>query len=159
MGVNPALAHFPDWSCSLVAARLARSLGLLIEHRRWTHCGFESVANLRKRLADYTIRDVITRVEELEGELYVNFQEVVSAGRQSQVFARERIEGDGLGAFQALRFLPRGPSYFLIITQKPTPIPPARGVAACERAAGFAGFGRAASRFGSSRFALARPRG
>jgi hypothetical protein len=43
--------------------------------------------------------------------------------------------------------------------QKPTPIPLARGVAACKRAAGFAGFGRAASRFGSSRFALARPRG
>jgi hypothetical protein len=47
----------------------------------------------------------------------------------------------------------------LIDTQKPTPIPPARGVAACERPAGFSGFGRAASRFGCSRFALARPRG
>jgi hypothetical protein len=54
MGLNPALAHFPDWSCSLVAARLARRLSLLIEHRRWTHCGVESIANLRKRLADYT---------------------------------------------------------------------------------------------------------
>jgi hypothetical protein len=54
---------------------------------------------------------------------------------------------------------PRPDGDRLIDTQKPTPIPPARGVAACERAAGFAGFGRAASRFGSSRFALVRPRG
>jgi hypothetical protein len=33
---------------------VARHLGLLIEYRRWTQCGIESVANLRKRLADYT---------------------------------------------------------------------------------------------------------
>jgi ribosomal protein L13E len=44
----------PDRSCSPIVARLARHLGLLIEYRRWTHCGVESIANLRKRLADYT---------------------------------------------------------------------------------------------------------
>jgi hypothetical protein len=40
-------------SRSPIVPRLARHLGLLIEHRRWTHCGVESVANLPKRLADY----------------------------------------------------------------------------------------------------------
>jgi hypothetical protein len=39
---------------SPIVARVARHLGLLIEYRRWTHCAIESVANLRKRLADYT---------------------------------------------------------------------------------------------------------
>jgi hypothetical protein len=52
--LRPRGRRVSDWSGSPIVARLARHLGLLIEYRRWTHCGIESVANLRKRLADYT---------------------------------------------------------------------------------------------------------